>query len=106
MKYRYLYKIRGKLSHKNKGLDALNNKLKEIGAGFTLKYGTDEPIDLMNFTMDVKINSGTGKPERMPDGWQEEALSVIKTQFERHQIILSDAYFELVDEYGTEEEEL
>lgn len=105
MKYRYLYKIRGKLSHKNKKLDALNDKLKEIGAGFTLKYGADEPIDLMNFTMDTKINTGTGNPERLPEGWQEKALSVIVSQFARHDIEVRDAYFELVDEFEIKEEE-
>lgn len=104
MKYRYIYKVMGKLSHTSQKLEKLNEELSKIGAGFTLGMGTDKPIQLMSFQLDVSMKED--HTPIMPVDWQEEVLRTIKETMGRHQIILSDAYLEIKDKFEIKEEEV
>lgn len=103
MKYRYLYVVKSKIAHKSGKLDELNLALTDAGAGFTLEYKTDDLVEVMNFNLDISLKDG----ERavFPVDWQEELIETVKEVFERHQLVLSDTYLELVDKFELKEDE-
>lgn len=104
MNMKFLYRVKVKIKSGELGLEEINNNLKKMGAGFTLKQYTDDFIDFANLSITVKLDKD-GKPN-MPADWQDTYLNVIKNTCERHHLILGDMYLELIDKYETEEEEV
>ncbi len=74
---KYLYTLKANISLDNfRTIEELNNKLKEMGAGFGLKAQTNKKISILNMEIDTPEN-----PEEKREEWEGEYIQIVLDHF-------------------------